>query len=125
MPLVPLEIALHTPELRWHPCGDSSSRGWVIHTRPRAEEVLARHSPARNLSFFLPSHNRQWLSRCHRFCPPIASSALLTTEERLERLNPIPMAITSDPLRGFTEAVVRHKGRLKFLMDGEFLRHRA
>ena len=38
-------------------------RWWVLHTRPRAEKVLARHCHKRELPFFLPLYHRKWRSR--------------------------------------------------------------
>jgi transcription antitermination factor NusG len=68
MPLVPLETALHPPELLRQPLTDESSRWWVIHTRPRSEKALARHLLARNLSYYLPIHLREWRSRGRHLC---------------------------------------------------------
>jgi transcriptional antiterminator RfaH len=63
MPLVHLETRVNPPDLlrQFEPTGES--RWWVIHTRPRAEKALVQRLLARELSYYLPLHNRQWRSR--------------------------------------------------------------
>jgi transcriptional antiterminator RfaH len=60
MPVLPLEpfvnpaeLFSQTPDLERGP-----SRWWVLHTRPRAEKVLARNLLQRGSSFFLPLFQR-------------------------------------------------------------------
>ncbi len=49
------------------PASDSECRWWVLHTRPRAEKSLARHSLEIGLPFFLPLRHRQWRNRGRLF----------------------------------------------------------
>jgi transcriptional antiterminator RfaH len=68
MPLLPLEPFLYPPELFTpgtgsRPCGP----WWVLHTRPRAEKVLARRLWALRHDFFLPLLRKQWQSRGRAF----------------------------------------------------------
>ncbi len=68
MPLVPLETPLHPPDLLQNPAKYEPSQWWVVHTRPRAEKTLARQLLARNISYYLPFHQRQWRSRGRALC---------------------------------------------------------
>jgi len=65
MPLLPLEPYVSSQELLTAPPPEpeSAERWWVLHTRPRAEKVLARHCLKRELPFFLPLYHRKWRSR--------------------------------------------------------------
>lgn len=65
MPLLPPETYLYPEALlggvapgRGDPC-----RWLVLHTRPRAEKMLARRFLARSLPFFLPLFHRRWRCR--------------------------------------------------------------
>jgi transcriptional antiterminator RfaH len=64
MALLPLEPFIFPDDLLTaeDPREDGSC-WWVLHTRPRAEKALARKIGARNLSYFLPLHKKQWRSR--------------------------------------------------------------
>lgn len=65
MPLLPLEPFVFPESLLDAPpdVGDGSARWWALHTRPRAEKVLARRFLGKRLPFFLPLYQRQWRSR--------------------------------------------------------------
>jgi transcriptional antiterminator RfaH len=65
MPVLPLEPYLY-PATLFGPSAESdgpASAWWVLHTRPRAEKVLARHLWNRSISFFLPLYQRERLFR--------------------------------------------------------------
>lgn len=63
MPLLPLEPFLYPDGLFAEPVlPPDQGRWWVLHTRPRAEKVLARRCLDRGLPFFLPLHRRAF--RC-------------------------------------------------------------
>jgi transcription antitermination factor NusG len=62
MPLLPLETTLF-PEDLLRRRAEMVSVWWVLHTRPRAEKALTRQLLARELSFYLPLHERRWQSR--------------------------------------------------------------
>jgi transcriptional antiterminator RfaH len=65
MPVLPLEPFLHPPDLFGAAAEppDDSPVWWVLHTRPRAEKMLARHLLRRDVSFFLPLFQRERLFR--------------------------------------------------------------
>jgi transcriptional antiterminator RfaH len=65
MPILPLEPFVFPDGLLRGPTpsGEGPERWWVLHTRPRAEKVLARKCVQRGLSFFLPQYERAWRSR--------------------------------------------------------------
>lgn len=61
MPLLPLEPSLHPPDLFSRPFDPAAGPEcwWVLHARPRAEKALARRFLKRDLTFFLPLHEKQ------------------------------------------------------------------
>jgi hypothetical protein len=64
MPLLPPEPFVF-PDNLFATAGaapDETRRWWVLHTRPRAEKVLARSLMLRDLPFFLPIYHRRWRS---------------------------------------------------------------
>jgi transcriptional antiterminator RfaH len=66
MPLLPPEPFLYPDGLLADSAPPSAAgRWWVLHTRPRAEKVLARSFFARRLAFFLPLYKRQWRNSGH------------------------------------------------------------
>lgn len=70
MPLLPMETFVFPDDLLAAPTratGDGSS-WWVLHTRPRAEKVLARKALGQELHHFLPLCKRQWRNRGRSFC---------------------------------------------------------
>jgi transcription antitermination factor NusG len=89
MPLVRLETALHPPELLQKPPIHEASQWWVVHTRPRAEKALARQLLARNLSYYLPFHQRQWRSGGRWLCShlPLFPGYLFLHGDHQTRLN--------------------------------------
>lgn len=75
MPLLALEPFIHPEGLLDRPAADVSadSRWWVLHTRPRAEKMLARRFHNRGVEFFLPIYPRHWhkRGRLFRSYPPL------------------------------------------------------
>jgi transcriptional antiterminator RfaH len=68
MPLLPLETFLWPEDLLDRPAGEpAGGQWWALHTRPRAEKVLARKFLGRGLAFYLPVHRRQWRTRGRLF----------------------------------------------------------
>jgi transcriptional antiterminator RfaH len=67
MPLVPLETTLFPADLFEQPATEGEARWWALHTRPRAEKMLARKFLGRRLGFFLPLQHRQRRHRGRRF----------------------------------------------------------
>jgi transcriptional antiterminator RfaH len=65
MPLLPPETFLFPADLLDRPAAELNLPGhwWALHTRPRAEKVLARKFLSRGLAFYLPLHERRWRSR--------------------------------------------------------------
>jgi transcriptional antiterminator RfaH len=65
MPLLPLEPFIFPDTLLQTPPADNDGalRWWVVHTRPRAEKVLARKFLGRGLSFFLPLYEHHWRNK--------------------------------------------------------------
>src|SRR5438874_1286208 len=65
MPLLSLEPCVFPEDLLSTPvpATGAPSRWWVLHTKPRAEKMLARKCLSRNLSFYLPLHQKEWRSR--------------------------------------------------------------
>jgi transcriptional antiterminator RfaH len=65
MPVLPLEPFVFPQDLftEARTFGESSSRWWVLHTRPRSEKALARSLLQHNISFFLPLFQRERLHR--------------------------------------------------------------
>jgi transcriptional antiterminator RfaH len=61
MPVLPLEPYLYPPDLfdRAAEQAESAERWWVLHTRPRAEKVLARNLLRQHVQFFLPLYTRR------------------------------------------------------------------
>ena len=61
MPVLPADPFVVPEDLFEVPNGFSTGekRWWVLHTRPRAEKVLARQLRQRAASFFLPLHERR------------------------------------------------------------------
>jgi transcriptional antiterminator RfaH len=68
VPLLPLEPFVFPGDLfqREPPAGGEP--WWVLHTRPRAEKVLARRLLQRQTPFFLPLCKRQWRNRGRAHC---------------------------------------------------------
>jgi transcriptional antiterminator RfaH len=65
MPLLPLGTFVSPDNLFLDsdPPPAQESCWWALHTRPRAEKVLAERLLRRGLSFFLPLYQRQWRNR--------------------------------------------------------------
>ena len=59
MPLAPLETCLFPETLLAVPPEASAARWWVLHTRPRAEKMLARKLLSRQVGFFLPLYEHR------------------------------------------------------------------
>jgi transcriptional antiterminator RfaH len=70
MPLLHLEPFVFPEHLFTNapPSEEGFHRWWVLHTRPRAEKVLARRFLRRGLSFFLPLYKRQRRHRGRLLC---------------------------------------------------------
>ena len=100
MPLVPLDTALHPPELLRRPLTGGASQWWVVHTRPRAEKALARKLLARNLSYYLPFHRRQWRSRGRWLCSllPLFPGYLFLQGDHQTRLNALETNLVASVL---------------------------
>lgn len=60
MPLLELETSVYPDDL--FQSQPASGCWWVLHTRPRAEKNLVRKLLRDGCAFFLPLHERQWLS---------------------------------------------------------------
>ncbi len=62
MPVLPLEPFLVPDDLLDDDfrLALQDGRWWVLHTRPRAEKVLARHLARRGAAFFLPLYERRY-----------------------------------------------------------------
>jgi transcriptional antiterminator RfaH len=92
MPLLPAEPSLFPETLFSSDVSEVVPDWLVIYTRARAEKALARRLLARKVSFFLPLHERRWLSpsgrtRCS-FLPLFSGYLFLhgATETRLHAL---------------------------------------
>ncbi len=61
MPVLPLEPFVNPSTLFVDPfdATNGARKWWVMHTRPRAEKVLARNLCHRGIAFFLPLYQRQ------------------------------------------------------------------
>lgn len=62
MPLLDLEPFVSPDDLFTNsaPTSEEGTFWWVLHTRPRAEKMLARKVREARHSFFLPLHKKQW-----------------------------------------------------------------
>jgi transcription antitermination factor NusG len=69
MPLLSLEPFIYPEDLLSPSAevGRVPGQWWVLHTRPRAEKVLARRFLDREVPFFLPLYQREWRNRGRLF----------------------------------------------------------
>lgn len=93
MPLLPLEPFVYPPDLltTHGPTPEAKRKWWVLHTRPRAEKVLARKLLALRQEFFLPLYQKRLQIRSRSltsYVPLFPSYVFLQGDEtaRLEAL---------------------------------------
>ncbi|MBI3411167.1 MAG: UpxY family transcription antiterminator [Planctomycetes bacterium] len=67
MPLLPHEPYLFPDNLLTAPIDSAERQWWALHTRPRAEKLLARRLVRREVGFFLPVLRKSWRNRGRAF----------------------------------------------------------